>query len=263
MIREYTSNDYSLLKNVVASDKFQNVYLYIDIKAYGFENKDIKTFVAYQNEELQAIIYIYHNSIQLFSTHDISDIISEEIAKFIFSQKITRVSGSISFIDAISTFIEGKCISTNGYIMCYENLGRTHSGNTFFATIEDYEEIATLIFNDPHLGSGYDYEDLLNQLKSRFLYDGCQSLCIKADDKIVSHFASYAVTDDVAVLSGMVTNPQYRKRGYGSMLVTDLSLHIEEQGLTPILYCYEEEYFEWYKKLGYKIIGTSSKLEIK
>ena len=91
----------------------------------------------------------------------------------------------------------------------------------------------------------------------------CKNFIIKKDGIIVSHFATFAVANDIAVLSGMVTKNNYRGQGFGGELVKTLSSEIKyNDGITPILYCYEEEYYTWYQKLGYKTIGTSSKMEI-
>ena len=77
----------------------------------------------------------------------------------------------------------------------------------------------------------------------------------------MSHFATYAVTEDVAVMSGMITDPACRGQGLGGRLVKALSGHVRAKGKTPVLYCYEEAYNTWYQKLGYTVIGTAAKLE--
>lgn len=149
---------------------------------------------------------------------------------------------------------------TSGYIMKYDDRQFYPIDNTCFATEKDFLEIAQLICTDPGMGRSYSVQGLCTQLLSRFKNDGCESICIKKDGKIVSHFAVYALANDIAVLSGMITKAEFRGMGLGGRLVKQLSSHLVCSGRTPILYCYEDEYYSWYQKLGYQTIGLSSKL---
>ena len=255
----FTNEWDAFFRNEIIKDKFQNVYLYIDVAQLGFVNDNVESFIAFDNGKPMALLYIYYSSLQLFCVQKFSDSVAKEIAKFIFERKIIRVSGRTDEIDAVSNFL--PCKITSGYIMSYT--GEDCNKKSELAKETDLPEIAQLICSDKNLGNSYTYDSLILQMRNRMLNNGCKSRIIRIDGKIVSHFATFAVWDDIAVLSGMVTHPNYRNQGFGGILVRDLSNEVKyNDNKRPLLYCYEEQYYTWYQKLGYETIGKSSKIEV-
>lgn len=263
MIRKAYKEDYDYLAKLIAYHKFENVYLYIDSIVYGFEDDNITTYVLEDKNKVAAIIYNYHNSLQILEIECPNSVLVEELYSYIERERIIRLSGSYSLLLRIFQKCKTKYMFSFGHIMKYKfDKNYIMSNQSYFATYDELDEVAKLIVDDPHLGKSYILSNLTLQLKSRYLHDGCENLCIKKDGIIISHFATYAIGEDVAILSGMVTKPEYRDKGYGSILVKDFSNYIYKKGITPILYCYEEEYYTWYQKLGYETIGESAKLEM-
>ena len=262
MIFKASEKDYNSLSSIIKEHKFENVYLYIDSIMYGFESKYVSTYLLEADKELFAIIYNYHNSLQILEVKRPTKELIQEVSDFIINNQINRVSGSYSLLLRVFQTYKKVYLFTPGVIMRYQYDPKyIFSNQTFFASMKDLDEIAQMIIDDQHLGNSYKISDLSLQLKLRFMNDGCEYLCIKKDGMIISQFATFAIADDCAILSGMVTRPAYRDKGYGSILVKELSTHVYKKGKMPILYCYEEEYKTWYLKLGYETIGETAKLE--
>lgn len=258
-IEPITSIWCDFFKSEIEKDKLQNVYLYIDIKQLGFENKNIKSYTLFENSKPIALLYLYHNSLQLFCLKELNDCAAKKIAEFIIEKKVPRATGKTDAIRKIGKYING--VVTSGYIMQY--IGADCSKSSTKAEESDLPEIAWLISNDKNFSGTYTYDSLVSQMSNRMINEGCASRIIKKDGKIVSHFAIFANSDEMVVVSGMVTHPDYRGMGLGSILVRDLSNEIRyTDNKIPILYCYEDEYYGWYQKLGYETIGTSSKFEV-
>lgn len=260
MIQRITEPDENFALELLKQNKFQNLYLYIDAVAYGFSGENIESYFVKNCAETYAMIYIYYGSVQLLEVSSLTEDLTEEIASFILQKDYRRVSGTSSMIQQLHQALEHCFEITSGYIMKYNDSKPYPFENTYFATEIDFREIAQLICTDPGMGSSYNVQGLYTQLLNRFKNDGCENLCIKKDGRIVSHFATYALANDIAVLSGMITKTEYRGMGLGSQLVKQLSSHVLCSGRTPILYCYEDEYYTWYQKLGYETIGQCSKL---
>jgi len=262
MIRRIKDDEYITIKNLVKENRFLNPYLYIDVSTEGFINSSVDTYLVESNGIIFCIIYFYHNSIQLLGLETLTISLRKELAKYIDDKNIKRVTGPREIINDIFLYMP-RYHRTDGYIMLYKT-SDINCCQVEKASLDELHEIAEIIYSDKHLGIGYTFDNLLEQLSYRMLYKNCNNYIIKKDNKIVSHFASYAVAEDFVILSGMVTRPEYRGRGYGSILVKALSSDVVlKDKKTPLLYCYENEYYTWYQKLGYQTIGTSSKLEIK
>ncbi len=266
MIKVVNSVCDNLKKNILHNFS-SNLYLYIDVMTYGFSNESISTYIVQDNNnKVSAVIYVYYCSIQLMAFSQISDNELSEVAVFLLQRKYHRVSGPTVLLERLQQFLSDSYLITNGYLMRYSNkisfTAKLSDFEMFYASLDDFPEISHMICRDVHMKDSYTESILSNQLINRYK-DGCVNLCIRCDGRIVSHFATYAFSDDLAVLSGMITDPQYRGRGYGSVLVNELSSHVLESGRQPFLYCYDLNYISWYEKLGYSIVASSSKLELK
>lgn len=266
MIRKAQVYEYAELLEYVRIAKTINAYLYIDVINFGFKADSIETYLLVDVEGIKAIMYEYYGSIQLLQIDQIGNHLLLEMRAFLLDNGYKRITGAKRIIDDISENGSTKWNTTFGYIMEFDSKSKWYLKNAYkidFAQKTDFQEIASLICSDSGMGGSYSIDNLEKQLVNRYENDGCKNACIRLDGKIVSHFATYAITDDIAVLSGMVTDVHYRGRGLGSELVRYLSLYMTQRNITPIIFCYEREYDTWYQKLGYRIIGESAKLELR
>lgn len=251
------TNDSSITELII-KHKTQNVYLYIDAITIGLSGDDVGTYVLTNEEKaVFAIVYIYFASVQLLQIKKTPETLCEELAMFLKPYK--RISGPSDLIRSVNKYLCMK--QTDGFIMEYYSDDLMFDPQCEIASQRDFEEITRLICNDDYFKNSYDAHSFYRQLFNRNTKHNCESLIIRRDNQIVSHFASYAVCEDIAVLSGMITKKEWRGFGLGSILVKSLSSKTLKSGKKPIIYCYEEYYHTWYQKLGYRNLGTSSKLE--
>ncbi|MBP5416498.1 MAG: GNAT family N-acetyltransferase [Clostridiales bacterium] len=261
MIREIFENDSSIIE-LVQENRFRNVYLYIDVMTYGVNADEIRTFVSESDNEIHGLVYEYYNSLQLLSFGKVSESLVSDIAGLIIGSGMKRITGPEDLVSALYERLSSSYTITRGSIMSYSGEKKAIAEDTSFAGLDDFAEIARLICQDHHLGIGYDYENIRKQLVYRYEHENCENMIIRKDGKIISHVATYAVIQDLAVVSGMLTAPDYRNQGHGMKLMTSFSSYLVQSGKQPVLYCYEDEYHSWYEKLGYHDIGSSAKLDL-
>lgn len=261
MIDVVKEND-DILRNLIISNRYQNVYLYIDYLTYGCCNNNIKTLIVYNsNQKPCVIIYEYFQSIQLMIVGVIDEYALSELSTFFITTDYRRLTGPTSLMNEVMIRTQ-KYHITHGHIMKYTAIDDYYSDKAEFAKFSDFEEIAKLIYLDKELGKGYTYDNILMQLRIRYKEKQCENMVVRIGETIVSHVATYAVLPDLVVVSGMITIPSFRGMGFGGQLLRTFSNHLISNNRTPILYCYQDEYYSWYQKLGYETIGTSSKLEL-
>ena len=261
MIREIFEKEANLI-DFVQKNKYQNIYLYIDVLTYGVNAEAIRTFVSETKSEIQGIIYEYYDSLQLMSIGDISESFVVDISEMIIKNRIRRITGPEELVSVVYERLLPLYKITRGYIMRYSGEIGVIADDVTFANADDFAEIAQLICQDSHLGKGYVFENIYRQLLDRYNNDKCENMIIRKDGIIVSHVATYAVLPEMVVVSGMLTAPQYRNQGYGKRLLSSFSSYLAQAGKQPVLYCYEEDYHTWYEKLGYQDIGSSAKLDL-
>lgn len=261
MIREILKNDSSII-DLVQKNKYQNIYLYIDVMTYGLSADEIRTYVSESDNGIQGLVYDYYNSFQLLSVGEVSESLVSDVTDLIIATGMKRITGPEELVSALYDRLSSSYAITRGFIMSYSGEKKDIAEDTSFAGTDDFAEIAQLICQDRHLGKGYDYENIHKQLIYRYENENCENMVVRRDGKIISHVATYAVLPDLAVVSGMLTAPDYRNQGHGMRLLTSFSSHLVQSGKQPVLYCYEDEYHSWYEKLGYHDIGSSAKLDL-
>lgn len=259
MIKEII--DSKEINEFIDENKYQNVYLYIDFYSYGVKNTNVNTYGIYTNSDLNAIIYEYYDSAQVIEIKPLNEVLLNEVTSFLIEKKYKRITGPTSLLNLLHLKIH-IYKKTDGFIMKYSKSYNELSSISQLATAADLDEISDLILSDDRVGNSYTKEILHKQLVSRFENYNCENMVIRKDGKIISHIATYAVLDDIAVISGVITLKYYRNHGYGKTLVSDFSNYILKKKIVPIIYCYEDDLVEWYKKIGYVIVSTSSKLEL-
>jgi ABC-type transporter Mla MlaB component len=114
--------------------------------------------------------------------------------------------------------------------------------DVYLASREELKEVAQLLAEDEELGGPYGFDLLYKQLLERY-DDGFGRSWIRKDETgVISHSATYAENEDLAVISGSIVRPDHRGRGEfaGQLGATCRDLHNE--GKEVIFECEGLEY---------------------
>lgn len=261
MISNIKRFDEITISNLIHSNALQNPYLSIDASTYGYTTDNISTDILHYGDEINLILYKYYNTLQLMQIQTSDDAIIDEVSKYILKNQLKIISGDVSLVKRICNNIDVHSTIKQGVIIDMSGLKRVELKTSIVAGEKYLEEIAELICSEPSMGSQYTVSMLYKQLFERQIEYGCKNRVIIVDNKIASHIATYAENDTVAVISGLVTIPQYRGRGYGKCLLSDLVDDILQERKTPLLYCYEKKVIDWYLSLGGRIVCYCAKAE--
>ena len=258
LVKEIKSKKNKDLLEILEKDIFQNIYLYIDAKVYGFNGENVKTYVIGNNK---AIVYKYYNSAQLFINGKLNDEELAIIMDLIEENRFEMISGIEEIINNIKSRTNIYKMS-KGVLMTKSKKEKTESLSKI-ATDKDYTPIAKLICADENIGGHYDISSLKNQLLERKNTKGCKNFIIKDKNELIAHAGIYADDDKFDVIGGVITNPKYRGKGYGKKVLDDTSNAIINDGKKPVLFCYDTNLIKWYESMGWKTILSCAKLERK
>lgn len=262
MIKNVTKIHENQIKEFIKNDIYQNVYMYIDIELYGFNNQNIETNILINNDKIKLILFQYYNSLQLFKVDQLEkqDII--ELVDYIDNKKFVMISGTSEVINKINNGLECNYKKTDGFVFSLKNIKKTNNKIAKLAKDEDYDQIVKLICSDENIGGHYNPDILKEQFIERNKNMNCKNIIIKDNNEIACHAATYANCDLISVIGGVITNKRYRNKGYGKQIVSELAEIIYSEGKIPVLYCYDPIIIEWYMNMGWTKINTSSKLEL-
>ncbi len=189
------------------------VYMLADIQNLQHcENENISVWYQQGGNDIDVVVMKYYDSIQLFSLRD--DCALSGVADIINRHAVSMVSGKASLIKRVAPLCPRYGRVLYGSVFRVERGRDACAPNVCLATFEDIPDIVALICSDEALGGHYSPDVLLAQMQDRFSAHAGRSYIIRQDGLLVAHTATYAESDDIAVISGTIVRPGYGHLNY-------------------------------------------------
>lgn len=261
-LKKCTTADIQRTLEFIGDDRLLCFYLYMDVLECGIEDEGLGLWLSETENDIAAVMYQYYDCLHLFSREkcpvtDVMKVIAEIDPKVIVSSEEN--------IDALrETLDESKYIYELNHIITTEVLMKENPDiEILTATKEDVPEIAAMMMKDRIYSEVYSYEKLCGDLTRR-LEAGFGRLFIIRDEngKIVCADATNAETEDLAVIGGLVTDPEMRGRGLGQAMTGSVWNTVLREGKRGLAFLLNdnEKTINLHKKLGYDFIGYSARL---
>lgn len=201
------------------SDLRENVqdclYIYIDLAKYRLSNPNITVWADWNGKVADSVVMKYHDGFQIYSREE--DKNTHDILKLIQEYQPERISGSEAIIQELEILCKDQYTSTFGVVFRRTKaqlyVTPTEKCCTF-ADLSDIPEIVDLLLSEKEFRDYYTRDELIEQLEDRYRTKMGRSMVIRESGKIVGHVATFAETDDMAVVSGAVVDKAYRKTDY-------------------------------------------------
>lgn len=226
------------------------LYSYIDLKKYGIHNENLQIFIYKNQDRITTVATKYYNGLQLF--HDHSSFPVQSTVLLIEKLKPSIISSTLDVIEFLAPHFNHEWDIEKGYVT---SLSQTPQKDLSYPTKEasfsDLNEISRLICMDEGLGGHYNVAELEAQLNTRMKEKFGRNYIIRQEGKIVCHAATYAEIDNLAVISGVITHPDYRGKGFAIALVSRLCANLLMEGKQPHLFYYTKEAKRLYEKIGF------------
>lgn len=244
--------------NYIGNDYNKCPYLYIDFIKYGFSNNNVATYIQKRNNDIQCIILCYHTGMHIFSKN--LDFFIDEVIDLINKKKPTIICAEKEVIIKLKSYLENYS-SKMGYVRELRQINSIIPiEKVQKATIDDLKEVAKLLNEDEDLGKSYSNDELYLQLVERKKEGFSRNYVIKENDKVIAHAATGGENEKIAILSGVITNPSYRGKGYASTVTAKLCIDLLNEGKKIYLINYTNESAKLYNKIGFEISIEFGKL---
>ena len=243
----------------IGKDYGKCAYLYIDLKKYGFDNENVNIWYQKEEDRIKVLMFQYYNGMHVFSRDNVFD--AQDAAALIEERKPALVCGMGETISQIKPFVsEEEYEPEYGDVVRLEEYNGIAGDDVYLASRDELKEVAQLLAEDEELGGPYGFDLLYKQLLERY-DDGFGRSWIRKDETgVISHSATYAENEDLAVISGSIVRPDHRGRGEfaGQLGATCRDLHNE--GKEVISYLYDERAKRTNYKVGFRVLGEWAKL---
>lgn len=255
MITECNEDNVHQVFDYIGQDYEKCLYMYIDLVKYGIKNENFKVWIQYDDENnICGIISQYFKGIQIYSKS--YNIIPDEMISFIKSRNPDIITG---MKEAMLQIKEGFL----DYHEVQSNIGRlnelTYPSNpeAYTASVDELEEITELVYEDENLGMIYTFEQLYEQFHSRLQDNFGRNVIVRDEDtnEIVCHAATSAELPELAVITGVITSPDYRGKGYSKGILAAICEQLLSEGKNVFSYFNIPPAVKMHYGVGFEKVG--------
>lgn len=219
------------------------IYLYIDMNTYPVCSENISVWIEQDNDGISLVLMKYYDSFQIYSHKPLE--CPEQIGQLIEQYHVSMVSGPRQIIEQLAPVCYNYFAEYGEAFQIYNYCKEPVVEGIIRATQDDAEEIAKLLCSDKEFGNNYSEESLAKQLRDRIRMNLGRSYFVRVNGEIVAHTATYAESQEVAVLSGAIVKKEYKKSDFFSNLNDYLTWELEKEGKTMYAFAIKPKMIRW------------------
>lgn len=255
MIRRLNKSDHEVCFNLLKTKSAENLFIIGDIEAYGYEQEFQKIWGEFNEKgELIAVLLKYEENyipfaLELFNAKGFAEIMSND-------PDFKMMSGLKEITEKIEPHvsIQNKRKRQTYYAKC-TNLKTTDKvdfSSVQQAVPQDAEALVELLNSIPEFSDS----TITVERKRRGLKDGTsRSFYIMEDEKMVSTASTTAENSLSAMVVGVATLENYKKKGLATKCMLKLCNQLLLEGKELCLFYDNPEAGVIYKRIGFEDIG--------
>lgn len=213
----------------------------------------IDMYADMDGDNIRCLILRYHTGVHIFSAENNFDILT-------VTEKISEINPSmICCVKETMDKIKGYF---NNYEVTYGNILTLNKVNENIkplgrpAKLEDLNEVSKLLCSDSGIGSAFEEGQLIERYTQKF----GRNYLLAEDGILMSHCATSAELEDIAIISGVITNPKYRGKGYAAGVLANLCRALLSERKRVYSFCYIPPAMRMHEKVGFMKCNDWAKL---
>ena len=163
--------------------------------------------------------------------------------------------------DVLADLFEGCACELSNVITARKHMeGRTDL-DIRPADASDAADIAALMMKDSIYNTVYTQDVLTAQILERLQSGFGRLFVIRREGKVIATNATTAELEDMAVISGLVTDPDQRGQGLGQAITAHTWNLVRREGKMGLAYiaCDNVNSMRLHEKMGYDILGVHAR----
>lgn len=262
MLVKRTNQDIQPVLDYIGEDYVQCLYMYMDVVELGAESEGLGLWTSEADGQINCVYYRYFDCLHIYGREgcvvEDAKVLLEEIQPNVIICPKDIIEQLAQILD-LSDYI----YESNHIITANKEMDGGREVDIKEATDEDIEEIADLMLKADIYSEVYEREALIDSLRRR-LAEGFGRLFIIRDEtgRMIATNATNGETDKIAVIGGLVTDPEMRGRGLGRAITASTWNLVRNEGKRGLAYLIEDNIktITLHQKMGYDFIGYSAKL---
>ena len=262
MLVKRTNQDIQPVLDYIGEDYVQCFYLYMDVIECGAEEEGLGLWTSEENGQISCVYYRYYDCLHLYGREGCVLEDAQKLLEEIQPNVIICPKYILEQLEEILN-LDDYIYESNHIITANKEMEGGLDVDIKEATDADVEEIADLMLKADIFSEVYEREALIESLRRR-LEEGFGRLFIIRDEtgRMIATNATNGETDKIAVVGGLVTDPEMRGRGLGRAITASTWNLVRNEGKRGLAYLIEDNIktIRLHEKMGYDFIGYSAKL---
>ncbi|WP_320128411.1 GNAT family N-acetyltransferase [uncultured Sphaerochaeta sp.] len=254
--RKLTNADIPMIRAYIKKEREMNLFIEGDIEQYGLEGHIVEMFAF--SDPWDCILLRYFQNYVVYSDH--TDYKAEDLASYLKGQTVMVISGKEPLLERLAPYYPKANILGTYLCRCendallseipLENEIKRLSATDAIPVAKLYQKIQE--FAKPFIEHEEDkILELQESLGSKALGFGLYD-----QEKLISVAYTTAKTQSGAMVVGVATLPEYRKKGLATQMVQKLCKESFSSGLSFLCLFYDNPIAgQIYRKIGFKEIG--------
>ncbi|MFX3625319.1 MAG: GNAT family N-acetyltransferase [Ectobacillus sp.] len=254
MIRKLTEQDHEQVMKLLKKEPSLNLFLIGDIEAYGYR-QDFQELWGDLTEDgtIQAVLLRFHDS---FIPYANGPLPTEEFAKKMKEYEKITLSGKSDIIEQFENIQDLQLGPKRKMYFCEclnaDKVSHSEKRHIKLATLDDVDRIIEL----RQLIKEFTLTPYARQMLKQAIETKTGRTYYIEDGGQIAACASTAAENSLsAMIVGVCTHPNYRNKGFASLILSQMIADITSKGKTLCL-CYDNPAAgRIYKRLGFTDIG--------
>ncbi|GLI85340.1 N-acetyltransferase [Rossellomorea marisflavi] len=255
MIRQLTAEDDSICQDLITQAPAENLFIIGDIEAFGYDQDFQKVWGDFTDEGvLRGVLLRYRENYIPYAPGGYD---AEGFASIINQDdEFLYISGLKEIVSKLDPFIsrEAKQKRHLHYAKCTEgeSLDQGDLSMVKEAGIEDIPALVDLLLTVPE----FEHSNISVESKEHSMKAGAaRSYYIEGDGRLAASASTTAENSKSAMIVGVCTHADYKKRGYASKCMSKLVGDLLGEGKELCLFYDNPDAGKIYKRIGFHDIG--------
>lgn len=260
MIYECKEGDIKTIFEYIGEDYGKCLYIFIDLKKYGINDKNFNVWIQYnEHDEICAIISEYYGGIQFYSKQQ--NFIIEEILEFIKEKDPQMIFAIKPIIDKLKYKLPNYKQET-GIVGELVELKYPPNSEVYSASMDEIKEIVKIVAADDEIGKPYGFKSLYAQFCERKKNNFGRNYILRNPDtlEIIGHAGTYAELPELAVIGGVIISIRYRGKGFSKEILSSLCYQLISENKRVFSFYYIPSATKMHASVGFEQIEKWSKL---
>ncbi len=255
MIEKITNKKANDVLEILKKEPAFNLFAIGDIEVYGCESETVEVWAQIESNEIAGILLRYLNAfIPYYIDENNCDV--EEFVEIIKNHPVKAgiLSGKDAVIEKIHEYFDYKQYKKLFFCELNKNISKEEAdaGDVEIAKPDDAEMICDLQNDIDEFTSTVVIDRVRDNIKNGF----SRVYSIKNEQgKIISMAQTSAENSTAAMIVGVCTHVNYRRRGYMRRVMTKLCYDLQQENKLTCLFYDNKDAGRIYHSIGFETIG--------